>query len=144
MNTFEREKIMARVTVEDCVEVIPNRFELVLLAARRARELSGGATMTVSKDNDRNPVIALREIAEQTISLSALREGIIRSFQRNAFRDETDEDLEHEFEEALQASRPLAPEDFIAEDDDTDDIQLDQIAQADLETHLDVVEEEEI
>lgn len=137
---------MARVTVEDCVAVLPNRFELVLLAARRAREISSGSVITVSKNNDRNPVIALREIAEQSVSLDALRDNLIRSMQRHVFQDETDEDLETEFEEALQASQPLKPEDFLvdADDDDDDDIQLEQITKADLEDHLDVIEEEEI
>ena len=58
---------MARVTVEDCIEKVPNRFELVLLAARRAREISAGASLTVPRDNDKNPVIALREISEETL-----------------------------------------------------------------------------
>jgi DNA-directed RNA polymerase subunit omega len=96
---------MARVTVEDCVEVIPNRFELVLLAARRAREISAGSTLTVDRDKDKNPVVGLREIAEQTISLTVLRENLIKSMQRHAFRDEVDEDLDSELEEALQADR---------------------------------------
>lgn len=134
---------MARVTVEDCVEVLPNRFELVLLAARRAREISAGSAITVTKDNDRNPVIALREIAEQSISLDGLKEGLVRSMQRNVFRDETDEDLEHEFEEALQAAQPLKTEDFLAEDED-EDMLLDQITQAEVEELLEVVEEEEV
>lgn len=136
---------MARVTVEDCVAVLPNRFELVLLAARRAREIAAGSVITVSKDNDRNPVIALREIAEQSVSLEGLRENLIRSMQRHVFQDETDEDLESEFEEALQASQPLKTEDFLAEEDEEDeDIQLEQITKADLEDHLDIVEEDEI
>ena len=63
---------MARVTVEDCVDKVPNRFDLVLLAAQRAREISGGAEMTIDRDRDKNPVVALREIAEQTISIFAL------------------------------------------------------------------------
>jgi DNA-directed RNA polymerase subunit omega len=64
---------MARVTVEDCVDKIPNRFELVLLAARRARNIHSGAPLTVERDNDKNPVIALREIADETIELEALK-----------------------------------------------------------------------
>ena len=64
---------MPRVTVEDCVDKIPNRFELVLLAARRARNIHSGAPLTVERDNDKNPVIALREIAEETIELEALK-----------------------------------------------------------------------
>ena len=64
---------MARVTVEDCVDKIPNRFELVLLAARRARNIHSGASLTVERDNDKNPVVALREIADETIELEALQ-----------------------------------------------------------------------
>lgn len=68
---------MARLTVEDCIDRIPNRFELTLLAAQRARELSGGATLTVDRDNDKNPVIALREIAENTIDLDGIRRKLV-------------------------------------------------------------------
>ena len=73
---------MARVTVEDCVELVPNRFELVLLAAQRARGISAGAELTVDRDRDKNPVVALREIAEETVSLEDLRETLITSNQR--------------------------------------------------------------
>jgi DNA-directed RNA polymerase subunit omega len=73
---------MARVTVEDCVEVIPNRYELVLLAAQRARDISAGANLTVDRDNDKNPVIALREIAQQTINLDELKRHIARGVNR--------------------------------------------------------------
>ena len=68
---------MARLTVEDCVDRIPNRFELTLLAAQRARELAAGAALTVDRDNDKNPVIALREIADDTIDLEAIRRKLI-------------------------------------------------------------------
>jgi len=71
---------------------------LVLLAARRAREISAGANLTVDRDKDKNPVVALREIAEQTVSLSGLREHLIKSMQRHGFREETDEDLDGELE----------------------------------------------
>lgn len=74
---------MARVTVEDCVDKIPNRFELVLLSAQRARALSAGVQMTVERDNDKNPVVALREIAEQTVTVSQLRHEMYRSLQRH-------------------------------------------------------------
>jgi len=73
---------MARVTVEDCVEEIPNRFELVILAAERAKSISSGAPLTVDRDNDKNPVIALREIATKTIDPDALREAQIVSLQK--------------------------------------------------------------
>lgn len=79
---------MARVTVEDCVDKVPNRFELVLLSAQRARAMSAGAELTVDRDNDKNPVVALREIAERTISPEDLREDLIGGMQK---RVETDE-----------------------------------------------------
>ena len=83
---------MARVTVEDCVEKVPNRFELVLLAAQRAREISAGAKMTVERDNDKNPVVALREIADSTVQLDEVNESLIRRYQKQAEKDEPDED----------------------------------------------------
>ena len=73
---------MARVTVEDCVELVPNRFELVLLAGQRARDISAGAELTIDRDRDKNPVVALREIAEETIVLGDLNESLIQSNQR--------------------------------------------------------------
>jgi DNA-directed RNA polymerase subunit omega len=79
---------MARVTVEDCVEKVPNRFELVLLAAQRARNLSRGEEMTVDRDNDKNPVVALREIAETTISPDDLKEELVHSLQKYVEVDE--------------------------------------------------------
>lgn len=81
---------MARVTVEDCVDKIPNRFDLVLLAAQRAREISGGAELTLDRDRDKNPVVALREIAEQTVKPAELRETLITSMQR-VLPDDDDE-----------------------------------------------------
>ncbi|RED14180.1 DNA-directed RNA polymerase subunit omega [Pontivivens insulae] len=83
---------MARVTVEDCVDKVPNRFELVMLAAHRARELSSGAPLTVERDNDKNPVVALREIADETLTASQLKEAAIESNQRQIEVDEPEED----------------------------------------------------
>ena len=83
---------MARVTVEDCVDKVPNRFELVMLAAHRARELSSGAVLTVDRDNDKNPVVALREIADETLTSDQLRESAIESHQRQIEVDEPEED----------------------------------------------------
>ena len=71
---------MARVTVEDCVLKVPNRFELVLLAAQRARDIAAGAPLTVEKDNDKNPVIALREIADETVGLDHLQNAVVRAW----------------------------------------------------------------
>ena len=83
---------MARVTVEDCVDKIPNRFDLVMMAAHRARELSAGADLTIDRDNDKNPVVALREIADETITASGLRESAIEAHQRQIEVDEPEED----------------------------------------------------
>jgi len=83
---------MARVTVEDCVDKVPNRFELVMLAAHRARQLSSGAELSVDRDNDKNPVVALREIADETLHASQLRESAIESHQNQIEVDEPEED----------------------------------------------------
>ena len=83
---------MARVTVEDCVDKVPNRFELVMLAAHRAREIGSGAGITLDRDNDKNPVVALREIAEETQSADELRERMIASHQTQIEVDEPEED----------------------------------------------------
>ncbi len=79
---------MARVTVEDCIEKVPNRFELVLLAAFRARQIAQGAPLTVERDNDKNSVVALREIADSTISTDDLEEQLIHSMQKHVEVDE--------------------------------------------------------
>ena len=83
---------MARVTVEDCVDKVPNRFELVMLAAHRAREISTGSEITVPRDNDKNPVVALREIAEETLTADQLREAAIESNQTQIEVDEPEDD----------------------------------------------------
>ena len=84
---------MARVTVEDCILEVPNRFELVMLAAQRARRIGTGAQLTVPKDNDKNPVIALREIPDKTITTDALREDLVLANQRVHASDEEDANL---------------------------------------------------
>ena len=84
---------MARVTVEDCVQKIPNRFELVLLAAQRARNLSRGEELTVDRDNDKNPVVALREIADETIPLDGLEMDLIKSLSRSPEPEPADEEV---------------------------------------------------
>jgi DNA-directed RNA polymerase subunit omega len=83
---------MARVTVEDCVDKVPNRFELVMLAAHRAREIAAGSAPTVERDNDKNPVVSLREIADETQSAADLRERLIESNQTQIEVDEPEED----------------------------------------------------
>jgi len=83
---------MARVTVEDCVLKVPNRFDLVMLAAQRSREIASGAQLTVDRDRDKNPVVALREIAEETTDLGNLGESLIQSMQKHVEIDEPEED----------------------------------------------------
>jgi DNA-directed RNA polymerase subunit omega len=84
---------MARVTVEDCVLKVPNRFELVMMAAQRARDISSGASLTVERDNDKNPVVALREIADETVSLDALGNALVQALQKQSEQDEPEEDI---------------------------------------------------
>lgn len=89
---------MARITVEDCICIEPNRFNLVIYAARRARNIAAGAALTVARDNDKNPVVALREIADQTIPLETVRETIVRGMQRHFIRDDAEPELEDEMD----------------------------------------------
>ena len=84
---------MARVTVEDCVLKVPNRFELVMKAAQRARDISSGASLTIDRDNDKNPVVALREIADETVSLDMLGNALIQGLQKQSEQDEPEEDI---------------------------------------------------
>lgn len=95
---------MARVTVEDCVLKIPNRFQLVMMAAQRSRELSVGGELTVDRDNDKNPVVALREIADETIPLDDLEEAVVEGLQRNI---DVDEIVEEEDDDMLQVTEAL-------------------------------------
>jgi DNA-directed RNA polymerase subunit omega len=83
---------MARITVEDCVLRVPNRFELVLLAAQRAREISSGAPLTVDRDNDKNPVVSLREIADGTVQVEDMNQHLIQNLQKHVEKDEPEED----------------------------------------------------
>ncbi|MAF98256.1 MAG: DNA-directed RNA polymerase subunit omega [Micavibrio sp.] len=85
---------MARVTVEDCVDKVENRFELVMVAAQRARKIGSGAALTVDRDNDKNPVVALREIAEETVEVPNLKEELVRSHQRMAAYEDEEEDID--------------------------------------------------
>jgi DNA-directed RNA polymerase subunit omega len=87
---------MARVTVEDCILKVPNRFELGLLSAQRARDIAGGAPLSVDRDNDKNPVVALREIADETIPLKTLEENLVKGLQKHVEIDEPVEDQEIE------------------------------------------------
>lgn len=94
---------MARVTVEDCIERIPNRFELVLLAAQRARDITSGSPLTLDRDNDKNPVVSLREVAEQRVDPETLTNDLIQGLQKHVEADEPEED---EFD-ALAAQRQI-------------------------------------
>jgi len=85
---------MARVTVEDCIEKISNRFDLVMIAAQRARSLAAGAELTVDRDNDKNPVVALREIADETVDLGELENSLIKGLQKHVERDDQEEEID--------------------------------------------------
>ena len=91
---------MARVTVEDCIEKIPNRFDLVLTAAQRARSIQKGEILTIDRDNDKNPVVALREIAQDTIEPERMRDGIIKNMQRLNQNEEHERDADEAAEMA--------------------------------------------
>ncbi|MHA1113309.1 MAG: DNA-directed RNA polymerase subunit omega [Alphaproteobacteria bacterium] len=85
---------MARVTVEDCILKVPNRFDLVLVATQRGRDISSGAPLTVDRDRDKNPVVALREVAESTVVVAELQEALVRGLQKHVEVSEPDEDLD--------------------------------------------------
>lgn len=97
---------MARVTVEDCIIKIPNRFDLVILAGQRARNISAGAPLTIERDNDKNPVIALREIAESSVEVADLEEAVVKSLQKYVEIDEpeTEDEMEMLTAESLAAT----------------------------------------
>ena len=94
---------MARVTVEDCVKKIPNRFDLVIAAAQRSREISNGIPIEVDRDNDKNPVVSLREIASEAVDAESLQERFIRSMQKNLIKEENNIEEEESLEEEFAA-----------------------------------------
>jgi DNA-directed RNA polymerase subunit omega len=114
---------MARVTVEDCIDKVTNRFDLVLIAAGRARQISAGAELTVPEDNDKQSVIALREIAEETITADTLRDNVIQTMQRHVEKDEPEEDdmeaqmLSHQFADNIEESEVLVADPAPAEEE---------------------------
>src|SRR5215469_16348936 len=127
---------MARVTVEDCVLKVPNRFELVLLAAQRARDIAGGAPLTVDRDNDKGPVVALREIADVTIPLETLQNNVIKGMQKHVEIDEPEEDHDVEIGAPANWGADLAPlgggEEEEVEDPAVDaELQEDMLAEGD-------------
>jgi DNA-directed RNA polymerase subunit omega len=123
---------MARVTVEDCVLQVPNRFELVLLAAQRARDIAAGAALTVDRDNDKGPVVALREIADVTVPLDNLQQLVIKGMQKHVEIDEPEEDHDVEIGAPTNWAADMAP---MGGDDDEgsgdDELQEDMLVAAD-------------
>ncbi len=99
---------MARVTVEDCVDKVPNRFDLILFAAQRARQVSAGADLTIERDRDKNPVVALREIAEQTVQPRILEEAIVNGLQKVRVDEEDETEELASISEAAEALRLTA------------------------------------
>ena len=118
---------MARVTVEDCVKKVPNRFDLVIAAAQRSRELSNGISIEVDRDNDKNPVVSLREIASEAIDAESLQERFIRSMQKNLNKEDNNTEEEASLEEEFAAylnetkSESYANEDFVFNKNRQDD-----------------------
>ncbi len=123
---------MARVTVEDCVLRVPNRFELVLLAGQRAREITAGSPLSVDRDDDKNPVVALREIAEETVRLDHLQDGLVRAMQKHVEMDEPEETPELEASLFGVAELPRATMDEGEGDEIDDAASEDEEAEEDL------------
>ena len=134
---------MARVTVQDCIKKVPNRFDLVVAAAQRSREISNGMPIEIERDNDKNPVVSLREIAEDAIDPSTLQERFIRSMQKNILRTETVDDevasIDDEFSAYLNNAEVINPKnkDLLSnnikadEENSFDDISIDVLKSED-------------
>ncbi len=116
---------MARVTVEDCIDKVDNRFELVLLASHRARLISQGAPITIDRDNDKNPVVALREIADETLSPGDLKEDLIHSLQKHVEVDEPEA-------APAVAAKSDAVDEFVPLVDEDDKVAFDQMSEDEL------------
>ena len=151
---------MARVTVEDCVLKVPNRFELVLVAGQRAREITAGAPLTLDRDDDKNPVVALREIAEDTVPLDKLQDSLIRGMQKHVEIDEPEETIElesnlfgvtealgvaglSEVEEEPAEDDEMAEDMLSVEDEDEEDIELAELPEGEPESFEDEAAEDE-
>ena len=121
---------MARVTVEDCVVKVPNRFELVLLAGQRAREITSGAPLTVDRDDDKNPVVALREIADSTVELDHLKDSLVRGMQKHVEMDEPEEtpDLEQRLFGIADPTGPVIGENEVDEEALEEELEEDLLA----------------
>jgi DNA-directed RNA polymerase subunit omega len=124
---------MARVTVEDCVVKVPNRFELVLLAAQRAREITSGAPLSLDRDDDKNPVVALREIAEETVALDHLKDSLVRGMQKHIEMDEPEEvpEIEQTLFGIADPTGSVIGADEIDEEAGDDDLEEDLIEEED-------------
>ena len=124
---------MARVTVEDCIVRVPNRFELVMFAAQRARAVAAGAPLTVDRDNDKNPVVALREIADATVDLDGLETALIQGLQKHI---EVDEPEEAEVRDLIESETQLAGVDFgapaVADDEEAEIVEEDDVDDEDV------------
>ncbi len=144
---------MARVTVEDCVDKIPNRYELLMVAAQRAKDIASGAPITVSKDNDKNPVIALREIADETVSIEELQKSLVMGLQKYVEVEEPEEeeleimaaekelaDLDEQFSGLLLDSEMS---DTMQVHDDDDNLELD-VEGADVDSDASFDDDEDI
>ena len=121
---------MARVTVEDCIDKVDNRFELVLLASHRARQISQGASITIDRDNDKNPVVALREIADETLSPDDLKEDLIHSLQKHVEVDEPEPDPSTMI--SANAGASAGAEKGLDEDELPETLTFDQMSEEDL------------
>lgn len=143
---------MARVTVEDCIDKIPNRYELLMVASQRAKDISSGSPITVSKDNDKNPVIALREIADETISIEELQKSLVMGLQKYVEVEEPEEeeleilaaekelsDLDEQFSGLLLDSE--MSETMQVHDDDDEVLELDAVDAEVVDTDLGLDEE---
>ncbi len=129
---------MARVTVEDCVEEIPNRFELVILAAQRSRNIASGAPITINRDNDKNPVIALREIAMSNIDIDNLRSSQIASLQKNNKVDQAqEENLHAEKQDSVDRDDEFAYSSKVENDSFSDDISIEPGLEIDFSDNID-------
>ena len=121
---------MARVTVEDCITQIPNRFDLVMTAAQRSRNITAGAPLTIDRDRDKNPVVALREIAETTVDIEGLQESLIKGLQKHVEVDlPEDDDLEHLIGQDARGAADDGPSGSQLSDDDAEAMGM-QIRQA--------------
>lgn len=131
---------MARVTVEDCITRVPNRFDLVMVASQRTRQLTAGAQPTIERDNDRNPVVALREIAENKVDAEKLKEAAITSFRQHV-QAETSEELAEHLAEETQPLQDFTPELSLTGELDEEEAALDAEF-TELEKNLDTTIEE--